>query len=103
MPGPVLELRSAPFKAVIRVADMPGRKAREQGIVVAVGSRHDHGVRASVAEHGSFQMRQTIRLEVLDHLDQSGKVEASQARVAIDKGTLKQLQLALERVRKVGE
>ena len=58
----------------------PPAASRAEHVVLGVGRGHDHARRARLAEHVALQRRQPRRVEVLDHLDQRGRVEARQRR-----------------------
>ena len=80
---PRRELRARPLEAVVRVAERARRQRLPHAVVLRVRRRHDDAGRLRRAEHVGLERLQPRRVEVLDHLDQRGRVVALQALVAI--------------------
>ena len=89
------ELRARPLEAVVGVAELPGRQrlpaarcTRAFGVVTTtVAGRAEPNTFCSTAA-------QARRVEVLDHLDERGGVEAGQALVAVGQRAVQQLDRA---------
>src|SRR5262245_15642754 len=95
---PVLELAPRPLEAVIAMAKAPRGQPVEANVVLAVRSRHDDRGGARLLEDDPLERGEPRRIEVLDHLDRGGRVEAGQALVAVGQGGLEELDaLALSR------
>ena len=74
------ELRRASIRSGGRDGGSAGREIGKQGVVFGVRRGHDHGRGPRLAEHHRSQRGQPVGIEVLDHLDQRGGVDARPAR-----------------------
>ena len=85
---PCRELRSGPFEAMVAVAHLARRQGREQSVVLAV-RRRDHDVaRAGELEDHALHGGEPRPVQMLDHFDQSRRIEAVQTIVAIQQRAL---------------
>src|SRR5207248_2230604 len=86
--GPALELGAGPLEAVVPVTERSRRKALEPHVVFRVRRGQDDGPGTSVAEQGSLERFESRGVEVLDHLDHGGRVEALQPAVPVGERAL---------------
>jgi hypothetical protein len=88
---------------MIRVAKATSGQRREQAVVVPIGRGDDDKAGSGVTEQSALDLRQAVGLDVLDHLDQGGGVEAAEADVAVEERALPQIEPSPCRFRQLGK
>src|SRR5688572_13922081 len=88
--GPVLELCSCPFEAVIPVTEPSRRERRPPRVEFGIRRRDDDGTRSRELEHDALERGETGSVEMLDHFHDGGRVEPGEARIAVHDGAVNQ-------------
>ncbi len=99
MLAPSTTLGPGPLEAVIAVTQSLGTESFPADIVLTIGRGYDDTARSCVLEDDTFHGTEAGRVEVLDDLDQRSDIEAREALVSIQQGSLHQLDALSLRLR----
>ena len=94
--GPVGELGSRPLEAMVGMTKLPGGKRFPHLVVLAIRRRQHDRVGASELEQCPLEGAQSRRVEMLDDLDDDGRVEPGEPLVAIEKRAVQELHAVVE-------
>ncbi len=81
--GPLRELATGPFEAMVAVPEFPRIEILKQHVIFGVGRRHQNCPWTGMIENHPLKCLNSIRFQMLDDLDKTCHVKALHAPVTV--------------------